>query len=77
MKLYQDKAKSHISKSITAFLEKMKIDARNEDILLHHIPAKFTNVSLMIYCDFSLLKKGLPKHKPITVVGLWKVGEEK
>lgn len=76
VKLHQDKATSHTSKTTTAFLEKMKTDTGIAYIPFQHIPAKSPDVSPMDYCAFGLLKRALSKRKPTTIDGLWKVVEE-
>ncbi|GBN79439.1 hypothetical protein AVEN_138680-1 [Araneus ventricosus] len=76
VKLHQDKATSHTSKSTTAFLEKMKTDTGIAFIPFQHFPGKSPDVSPMDYCAFGLLKRVLSERKPTTIHGFWKVLEE-
>ncbi|GBL78197.1 hypothetical protein AVEN_42767-1 [Araneus ventricosus] len=77
VKLHQDNATSHTSKSTTAFLEKMKTDTGIVYIPFQHIPAKFLDISPIDYCALGLLKRALSKRKLITICELRKVVEEK
>ncbi|GBL89123.1 hypothetical protein AVEN_255253-1 [Araneus ventricosus] len=74
VKLHQDKATSHTSKSTTAFVEKN--DTGIAYIPFQHILAKSPEVSPMDYCAFGLLKRANSKQKPTTIDGLWKVVKE-
>ncbi|GBM51342.1 hypothetical protein AVEN_110799-1 [Araneus ventricosus] len=76
VKLHQDKAASHTSKSTTALHEKMETDTCIAYIPFQHIPAKSPDVSPMDYFAFGLLKRALSKCKPTTIDGLWEVIEE-
>ena len=63
MKFHKDKAVSHISKSTTSSLEKMKIDTSIEYIPFQAIPTKSPKVLITDYCIFDLVKKALFKQK--------------
>ena len=79
MKLYQNKAASHISKSTTAFLRKIKINTSIECMPFQHTSAKFPNGSSTDCCVSGPTgkKRALSKSKAITTDELWKAMEEK
>jgi hypothetical protein len=72
VKLHQDKASSHTSKSTINFLNQKKISTGISYIPFSDIPAKSPDISPMDFCGFGLLKQALRKRKPTTLDGLWK-----
>ena len=76
VKLCQEKASNHSSRSTTALLEKMKIDTNLEHVSFQNNPAKYPDISFMDYYAFVLLKKVLSNHKLIMIDGFWKVVEK-
>ncbi|GBN21627.1 hypothetical protein AVEN_144978-1 [Araneus ventricosus] len=75
MKLHQDKATSHTSKSTPVFLEKVKTDRVIAYVPFQHTPVMAPDVSPMDYFAFILLTRALSKSKPTTIYELWKVVE--
>ena len=70
VKLHKYKTTGHTSKSATAFLEKIAIDADIKHISFQYILAKSSNVLSIDYCAFGLLERAFSEHKRTTNDGL-------
>ncbi|KFM73915.1 hypothetical protein X975_19894, partial [Stegodyphus mimosarum] len=77
VRLHQDKASSHTSKSTVNFLKEIEQKTGIEAIPFIDISTKSPDVSPMNFCAFGLLKTALSKRCPKTLTGLWKAVPEK
>jgi [histone H3]-lysine36 N-dimethyltransferase SETMAR len=69
---HQDLATSHFSRYTTRKLDQLKSETGINYIPRHHIPVKSPDISPMDFCVFGLVKRGLWRHKPKNLKGLWK-----
>ena len=76
MKLHQDKANSHTSKSTVNFLKEMEQKSNIKVIPFTDTPTKSPNVFLMDFCAFGFLKSALSKHFLTIFTGVWKAIQE-
>lgn len=76
VRLHQDKASSHTSKSTVNFLKEMEQKTGIKAVPFTDIPTKSPDVSPMDFCAFGLLKSALSKRRPKTLTGLWKAVQE-
>lgn len=76
VRLHQDKASSHTSRSTLAHLRKLEQETGIKAIPFEDIPVKSPDASPMDYCAFGLLKRALGSRRPQSLHGLWKACKE-